>query len=775
MPIYYLDYSDVVDIFKNNLKIENSVKSISHTFLNERFSSKIDFAPYYQRNYVWDEEKASYFIESILLGTEIPPIVLFDNGSKNEVIDGRQRYETIKRFLENRIELKEKGLHSLFKIAGKYYSDLQEDLIDSFINTKIRILQFSIVNEPSLSFEKEDKIKKEIFRRYNSGITALSSQEIERAEFINDPIAQKFKRNFEENSNLRKKCINLFVPKTKHNMRIRDVVNYLLTRSRLLLTMPLIPIYSYASGSSKSEIVKNYYFLKLSERNVTNLFNEFCIIVEKLINLKEYLIQKKSELCDNTLFYDCMYWGFSILISNQTEKFETLSLEALANDILSANKNDIFWKGIQVDRNELFNVFFATGSHYYKSIVNRYIFIANYFSTRFNIDFTKNLKNSTEFNSVMQTDIAIEQFKEFRLNKTDPISSTIYDIIRDIKETKFIIRPEYQRSEVKNQQKASYLLESILLGIKIPPLFILRKKNKVSEVIDGQQRLLTIIGFLGEQYMEENGKKALSEKHLFKLSQLRILKDLNGKDINSLEQSNKKYKDCILDFPIDIVEINEEQNPNFQAIDLFLRLNTKPYPIGPNTFEMWNAYVNKDIICEIKEIARAYSGILFKQNDARMSNEELTMTLAFLAYKKRKENLESISVLNIFTRSNRINARIDKKGNITNALSELDKNGIAIFKNSVKDVVAFIEKLQTLTGQNFEHFTELIAHRQKNTQSRTNQNFYLLWIMLTNISCERLIKEKSYISSKIIEKFEISQKTPDNFVLEDYIKDISRL
>ena len=359
MPIYYLDYSDVVDIFKNNLKIENSVKSISHTFLNERFSSKIDFAPYYQRNYVWDEEKASYFIESILLGTEIPPIVLFDNGSKNEVIDGRQRYETIKRFLENRIELKEKGLHSLFKIAGKYYSDLQEDLIDSFINTKIRILQFSIVNEPSLSFEKEDKIKKEIFRRYNSGITALSSQEIERAEFINDPIAQKFKRNFEENSNLRKKCINLFVSKKqKHNMRIRDVVNYLLTRSRLLLTMPLIPIYSYASGSSKSEIVKNYYFLKLSERNVTNLFNEFCIIVEKLINLKEYLIQKKSELCDNTLFYDCMYWGFSILISNQTEKFETLSLEALANDILSANKNDIFWKGIQVDRNELFNVFF---------------------------------------------------------------------------------------------------------------------------------------------------------------------------------------------------------------------------------------------------------------------------------------------------------------------------------------------------------------------------------------------------------------------------------
>ena len=93
-----LDCSDIIEIFKTHLKIENSVKSIAHTFLNARYANRIDYAPYFQRKYVWDEEKATYFIESILLGTEIPPIVLFDDGSKNEVIDGRQRYETIKKF-----------------------------------------------------------------------------------------------------------------------------------------------------------------------------------------------------------------------------------------------------------------------------------------------------------------------------------------------------------------------------------------------------------------------------------------------------------------------------------------------------------------------------------------------------------------------------------------------------------------------------------------------------------------------------------------------------
>ena len=58
---------------------------------------------------MWDEEKATYFIESILLGTEIPPLVLFQTNDKNEVIDGRQRYETIIRFLEDKLVLKDKG------------------------------------------------------------------------------------------------------------------------------------------------------------------------------------------------------------------------------------------------------------------------------------------------------------------------------------------------------------------------------------------------------------------------------------------------------------------------------------------------------------------------------------------------------------------------------------------------------------------------------------------------------------------------------------------
>ena len=239
----------------------------------------------------------------------------------------------------------------------------------------------------------------------------------------------------------------------------------------------------------------------------------------------------------------------------------------------------------------------------------------------------------------------------------------MYDILTDVNTSNFIIRPDYQRSEVANNiQKASYLMESIMLGIRIPPIFIFRRNDNVSEVIDGQQRLLSILGFLRESYKDVNGNEQLSNKHGFKLSNLRFLKELNGKDIDGVEEINPNYKDRILDFQIDIVEISQSQNPNFNPIDLFLRLNSKPFPIEPNTFEMWNAYVTKEYIEIIKTYAKQYAGKLFKPVDPRMKNEELITMLAYLAYIERKDGIKPGDYLNIFVRNQRINADSAPKG-----------------------------------------------------------------------------------------------------------------
>ena len=77
------------------------------------------------------------------------------------------------------------------------------------------------------------------------------------------------------------------------------------------------------------------------------------------------------------------------------------------------------------------------------------------------ISFDAHIKNKSEFDVIMAQNPSIDQFKDFKLSKTDPVSATVYDILTDVKSTQFIIRPDYQRSEVSNSiQKASYLLES---------------------------------------------------------------------------------------------------------------------------------------------------------------------------------------------------------------------------------------------------------------------------------------------------------------------------
>ena len=55
-------------IFKQHLKIETYSQSIDSLY-SPRLKNRIDYKPYYQRNYVWDNNKATYFIESILIGT----------------------------------------------------------------------------------------------------------------------------------------------------------------------------------------------------------------------------------------------------------------------------------------------------------------------------------------------------------------------------------------------------------------------------------------------------------------------------------------------------------------------------------------------------------------------------------------------------------------------------------------------------------------------------------------------------------------------------------
>lgn len=766
-----LDYSDIMDIFKNNLKIENTLRSVQSIFLNKRFSSKIDFKPYFQRNYVWDGDKATYFIESILLGTEIPPLVLFkgtsDPSSKNEVIDGRQRYETLLRFLENEFSLHDSGLHRLTYFSGQRYVDFDSDIIDSFTNTKLRILQCSVTNEPSLTTEKEDKIKKEIFKRYNSGITPLKREENARAEYIKDPITIALTSYFHNTPSVLKMAEELFLSKNKLGLPQRDRINILLDRFRTILTLTKIPIYNYAKSSRRYDIIRKFYGLEITHLDPQIIVNQFVSFLEILTEIKSKL--HPGHIYNNTLLYESLCWAFFIA-TEEGKEISSVDTSEIAEDLVNATNIECFWFEIINAVKSPEAIFEQTGSHYRNATFDRHRFIANYFEDKFQISFETHMKNNSRFAQVMGKVSPSNQLQNMKLIKPDPVSVTIDDILTEMEQSKFLVRPTYQRSEVKNIPKSSYLLESIMLGITIPPVYIYRREDKVKEVIDGQQRILTLLGFLGKTYLDENGDQQISNKHKFRLSGLKILRELNGLNVDEIQEKYPQYIDNILDFSLNIVEIDAAQNPEFNSIDLFLRLNTKPYPIAPNSFEMWNAYVAQSVTQKIKSIASKYESKIFRSKDTRMSNEELITALAYLYYQKHYRSAQYEDLLTVYLRNNHICGRISSKDRITKMLEDLTPQSLVEFDNSIDMVAIFVKKLCLLVGEDGKQFPSLVG-----TSYKTDQNFYFLWVILEDVSLECIQSNHETIFKRIKDIFSTISTAPDGINVSVFFKELSSL
>lgn len=752
-------------IFKQHLKIETYSQSIDSLY-SPRLKNRIDYKPYYQRNYVWDNNKATYFIESILIGTEVPPLIFFDNNKNIEIIDGRQRFETILRFMDNQFSLSSKGLKILRQLGKKTFSELAKtdsEILDNFLDAKIRIINFTLVNEPPLDDYLADRVKKEIFSRYNTGITPLKKSEVENAKYDEDELSNEFKAILTNDLDLRKNIYNTFFKPTKNkidNPPVEDIMSFI----RRFLVLPMYPIKSYASGGGRTEILTLLY--EVFSNNVTDcklVTEDFLRKLNYISKIKDY--SEKNNLKNNRLALETMLWGLGILEQeeiniNLDQEFITKTSNYINDNITEYSTEDYQFNKIVLSR---FNATTSFLSKMTDKNLDLYI-VAN----------TDKKEELKELRKPKDTTTALSELESLRLNKPEPSRSSIDDIVRTMQRRRFLIRPSYQRQEVINPTKASSIIESILLDIKLPPLFVYKRADGINEVIDGQQRLLTILGFIGEKYLGENNELKVSKNHSFNLRRLRILKELDGKKFDQLteEQQGK-----ILDFQLYIIEIDENQNPYFDPIDLFIRLNDKPYPIRVNSFEMWNSWVDNSIIDEIKKLTKKLKPWFYlkqlsrKADRDRMESEELIASLIYLDYSLNHSN--SHKGLDIFQKTDRINARIGNKANITSVFQEISENETH-YKNylkSLKNIKSFIKKVKFVlidkdVNTDLKDFlkkeldTVFKANKESKFFRRTMQDFYILWFTLNEINFEMVKFHRINIKSELIDIFSYMKDIP---------------
>lgn len=185
--------------------------------------------------------------------------------------------------------------------------------------------------------------------------------------------------------------------------------------------------------------------------------------------------------------------------------------------------------------------------------------------------------------------------KTVRQVKTDAYQMSIGEIVNMYKDGELLINPDFQRLFRWGIGQKSKLIESILLGIPLPSIFVFETSDSKWELVDGLQRISTILEFMGvlidpETKRERVPSILVGTKYLPSLESVVWEKTNRISDINEDQQ---KELDKTLQLSIRrarlSVEILKRPSDNDIKYDLFQRLNAGGTPA--NAQELRNCII----------------------------------------------------------------------------------------------------------------------------------------------------------------------------------------
>ncbi len=155
---------------------------------------------------------------------------------------------------------------------------------------------------------------------------------------------------------------------------------------------------------------------------------------------------------------------------------------------------------------------------------------------------------------------------------TDGYALSIGELMSLYKDKEIDIQPEFQRFFRWSPDQKTKLIESILLGIPIPPIFVSQREDGVWDVIDGLQRLSTILEFAGLLRDTNNELKPASS-----LNGTKYLPSLEGKywqNDDNPELSFDQVQRLIVKRSKLGIQIIKKESDKDTKYELFQRLNT---------------------------------------------------------------------------------------------------------------------------------------------------------------------------------------------------------
>lgn len=300
-----------------------------------------------------------------------------------------------------------------------------------------------------------------------------------------------------------------------------------------------------------------------------------------------------------------------------------------------------------------------------------------------------------------------------------------------------ILSPDYQREYRSKAKEESSIIESIIVGIPIPEVFLVRSSNngiQLRHVMDGQHRLTAIYRFV---------------KDKFALTELELLKDKEEYKNKKFSQLTKEAKIRILGSHLSVLEFEAFENDDME-IELFKRYNRNTKPLEKHEMSMATFYSNTSLYITnflninmenaekneksenryAKEIVKIYNITSDRKNKQR-NHQELCILFSILNYGPNVYYKDGVEIANKY---------LEKQSKLYKAGLE---NGLQSIKNEFNKFNTFMLTLAEQVEYPFS--TALFRGEDKrSTKFHTGVSMVLATIFYyfeVNLNSPELLKE----------------------------------
>ena len=249
--------------------------------------------------------------------------------------------------------------------------------------------------------------------------------------------------------------------------------------------------------------------------------------------------------------------------------------------------------------------------------------------------------------------------------------------------------PEYQRGFIWTKKQADKFIESILLGLPIPSIFLVKRNDKY-DILDGQQRMTTMNIFYKNKIFP-------GKKQKFKFNSL-IDEKWNKVFFNDLPENDIKVFERTR---VPVVEILAEHTDDLALFQIFERINSGGTKLSPQNIRnaIWNGEKLKEINKLVNKFELANNLNFNNKEKAKQTDSELILRicLAYTIYKNSlslnisKSNLNKICEY-FYTKTK----DIDNKNNFF-------KEGAEIFDDFF-EIIKWIDGYLKINPNTFENF-----------------------------------------------------------------------